>query len=298
MEFGQYELQILISLVVIMGAAFVALICDFLKGNNEQLRELVIQLSAGREEELKRPRRAEVAGTAVNREALPVREPRSAPPVRPRPAAVWQPPAVKAAPRIELAPKPRPEPIAPAVRHPKKDWSGLLAKSSVKTGPLEKKITIVRKSEDAGLPRGYHDRSTLDRLFAQQMRISGLIVSIGVSGARSGGKIGEAVIDLIQSMIRQDEFACARGEDEFILICPGERGAASQRRLNRIAQQLWDFQLRSLGTLPVVFSWGGVEVSGEAIEEAVALAAERMLETRRGRAALCPQPALKMRAAV
>ena len=51
MELGQYQLQIFVSLVVILGAAFVALICDFLKGNNEQLRELNIELRVRREEE-------------------------------------------------------------------------------------------------------------------------------------------------------------------------------------------------------------------------------------------------------
>src|SRR5271154_6553283 len=64
MELGQYQLQIFVSLVVILGAAFVALICDFLKGNNEQLRELTIELRVRREEEQKRahlltPRAAE-----------------------------------------------------------------------------------------------------------------------------------------------------------------------------------------------------------------------------------------------
>src|SRR5271168_121219 len=54
MELGQYQLQIFVSLVVILGAAFVALICDFLKGNNEQLRELTIELKVRREEEQRR----------------------------------------------------------------------------------------------------------------------------------------------------------------------------------------------------------------------------------------------------
>src|ERR1700680_3738223 len=61
MELGQYQLQIFIGLVVILGAAFVALICDFLKGNNEQLRELTIELRVRREEEQKRAQQTEMA---------------------------------------------------------------------------------------------------------------------------------------------------------------------------------------------------------------------------------------------
>ena len=54
MQFGPYQIQIFTSLVLILGAAFVALICDLLKGNNEQLRELAIELKVRREEEQKR----------------------------------------------------------------------------------------------------------------------------------------------------------------------------------------------------------------------------------------------------
>src|SRR3984885_14951008 len=54
MELGQYQMQIFLSLVVILGAALVALVCDLLKGNNEQLRELAIELKVRREEESKR----------------------------------------------------------------------------------------------------------------------------------------------------------------------------------------------------------------------------------------------------
>jgi len=71
--------------------------------------------------------------------------------------------------------------------------------------------------------------------------------------------------------------------DEYLLIFPNERGAAAQKRLSRIAQQLWDFQLDSLRTDPVKFSWGGLEVRNEPVSEAIASASERMHETRRGR---------------
>ena len=51
---GPYQLQTFVSLVVVLGAALVALICDLLKGNNEQLRELTVELKVRREEEHKR----------------------------------------------------------------------------------------------------------------------------------------------------------------------------------------------------------------------------------------------------
>ena len=47
---GAFELQIFVSLMVVLGAAFVALICDYLKGNNEQLRETNIELRVRNDE--------------------------------------------------------------------------------------------------------------------------------------------------------------------------------------------------------------------------------------------------------
>jgi hypothetical protein len=51
MDLGALELQIFVSLVVVLGSAFVALICDYLKGNNEQLRERNIELRVRTEEQ-------------------------------------------------------------------------------------------------------------------------------------------------------------------------------------------------------------------------------------------------------
>lgn len=51
MDLGSLELQIFVSLTVVLGAAFVALVCDYLKGNNEQLREHNIELRVRKEEQ-------------------------------------------------------------------------------------------------------------------------------------------------------------------------------------------------------------------------------------------------------
>lgn len=43
MEFASYQIQVFTSLAIILGAAFVILIRDVLKGDTEALRELVIE---------------------------------------------------------------------------------------------------------------------------------------------------------------------------------------------------------------------------------------------------------------
>lgn len=50
MELGALEVQIFVSLALVLGTIFAALICDFLKGNNEILRERNIELSVRQEE--------------------------------------------------------------------------------------------------------------------------------------------------------------------------------------------------------------------------------------------------------
>ena len=54
MDLGSLELQIFVSLTVVLGGALIALICDYLKGNNEQLREHNIELRVRQQEHERR----------------------------------------------------------------------------------------------------------------------------------------------------------------------------------------------------------------------------------------------------
>jgi len=382
MELGQYQLQIFVSLVVILGAAIVALICDFLKRNNEQLRELTIELKVRREEEQKRshlltpraPERGErapktekivapavapalaatnvaapnVAATnvavpnvavpkeraAVNRErkriinsdALAAMERGAA-----LAASGGHPRPAHAAPATESKPEAKPEVVVisqqvvsqQVVSQPKpsaarKDWGSLLNRNAQKpsTAPV---ITVNNdllaqvvaatnhssgQADESSLPAGFQDGFVLNKLVQSRQPVSGLVVSIGVNAARSSdGTMPPSVHGLVQSLIGPHDFAAQSGDDEFLLIYPQERGASAQRRLSQIAQQLWDFQLRSLGSFQILFSWGGVEVRSESIEEAIASASERMQETKRGRKLLtmwspAPPAATHLRQAV
>jgi hypothetical protein len=378
MELGQYQLQIFVSLVVILGAAFVALICDLLKGNNEQLREFAIELKVRREEEQKRfqmllpsaakhaaentraeksaqpaSRQVEAAAEAtqvaeakkrvaapvgavstkekkraISPDALAVMERGAQMAAAPRPRrraerpetelveAVAQAKATQR-PEIELVPavvaaSPATASIAasiiaapaaskPASNRPaaNRDWSSLL--SARKTAAVSKAASntsgalldavVAATASDASaqaaepiLPSGFQDGFVLTRLVESRQPVSGLVVSIGASASQNTvGSLPSDVRMLIQSLIGPNDFAAQSGAEEFLLIFPGERGASAQRRLSQVAQQLWDFQLRSLGSFSILFSWGGVEVRSESIDEAIASATERMEETRRGR---------------
>jgi hypothetical protein len=366
MLFGPYQIQIFTSLVLILGAAFVALICDLLKGNNEQLRELAIELKVRREEEHKRfqmlvPQTASAthavtqkAETAIRKMAAPAARSLATPEEKKRTVAPAALAAMERGAQLAAAPRPRRqverpveplvepridprvEPVEPRVepvpveavspvevispvelitevvaapaasvrvtpririkappsaQQSTRDWSSLLtARRSETAGnsPQEKPglldAVVAAQAAEPVLPAGFQDGFVLTRLVESHQPVSGLVVSIGVSAANNqDGSLAGNVRTLIQSLIGPTDFAAQSGEEEFLLIYPGERGAAAQRRLSQVAQQLWDFQLRSLGSYSIQFSWGGVEVRSESISEAIASATERMQETRRGR---------------
>jgi hypothetical protein len=202
----------------------------------------------------------------------------------------------------------------------KKDWGSLLARTAKTQQPTTQQIrsmqvTSIQKDgapvfdvcenpnamaasasanmqgETTVVPAGFHEGYILSRLVQTRQPVSGLVVSIGVNTPRnSDGSMPEPIRKLVESLIGPGDFACQSSSEEFLLIYPNERGASAQRRLSEIAQQLWDFQLRSLGSFSILFSWGGVEVRSESIDEAIASANERMHETRRGRKLLTMEP--------
>jgi hypothetical protein len=276
MEPGHFHLQLVMNVTLILTAAVVAFICDVLKRNNERLREMNIELKIRQEEEQKRwelpaPRvkeRTEAGKIAppalaapkersalgkekkrtVNSEALAVME---------RGAALAR--SVPGAPVRKTAPK--------------KDWGSLLNRNAEGV-----RIAHAPNALPPGLKTGFHN------LVESREPVSGLVVSIGVDApGKSPGDLTAAVAKLLGSLIGPNDFAGQSGKDEFLLIYPQEHGASAQRRLTQIARELWDFQLSSLGSFQIVFSWGGVEVRSESVEDAIASARERMQESKRGR---------------
>jgi hypothetical protein len=343
MELGQYHLQIFVSLVVLLGAASVALLCDYLRSHNEQLRELTIELRVRREEEkhlsrmmmtpamaaepsLQQPAavrertRMERAEQQRMEQRLEVparglagpapREARDSGRERKRPpspgalaamergarlaASLSKPPEVV---KIEDAPVVVDAPVAaiPSALVPrdgggvKKDWESLLARKSSNPVPQEAPAQV--EMNPNAVPAGFHENYVLSRLVQSRQPVSGLIVSIGVNTPRNpDGSMPEQVRKLMESLLKPGDFACQSSSEEFLLIFPNEQGAPAQRRLSEISQHLWDFQIRSMGSFSILFSWGGVEVRSESIDEAVASANERMQETRRGRKLLSMEP--------
>ena len=185
----------------------------------------------------------------------------------------------------------------------RKDWNSLLTstrrapqaasaapESNLLAAVVEATTSDLAAPLTAVLPAGLHEENILNDLLRNRQPVSGLVIAVGTNTpGKEQDAFAERVSAAIRSLLGPTDFAVRSAPDEFWLIFPNERGASAQRRLRQTAQQLWDFQLHSLGSGSVLFSWGGLEVRGEPLDEAIASARERMQETRRGRKNLLPE---------
>lgn len=151
------------------------------------------------------------------------------------------------------------------------------------------------EANESAVPAGFQEPAVLTQLLESGKPVRGLVVAISINDFQSRSEnenslgvrtLIAAVSEHLRSMLRGGDFACPSAENEFVMICPGDRDAAAQRRLSEIAESLWNFQLRSVGTTSILFSWGGIEAKGEPIADAVGSAIERLQETRRSRRTL------------
>ena len=316
MDFGPHSIQIFVSLIVVLAAAGVALVCDLLKGNNEHLRELAVELKVRHEEAERRAQIVEKRArripdlSALKPVKLAVPAPAVAEPPTEVPSEVRVPRVSTEHPQQRTArPERRKREMSPAVaavaqaaaaiaNHsndqqeepafaaalqsdspadgPRKNWDSILKKTASRPGAL-----IPFESIREAVPAGFHDASVLQRAVETGRIVSGLVVSIGTNGLSADS--AAEVSQFLKSQLMGQDFACQSGSDEYILISQGEQGAPAQRRLSAIAERLWDFQLKSIGGSGVQFSWGSFEARGERIGEAVATAIEQMQDTRHGR---------------
>jgi len=135
-------------------------------------------------------------------------------------------------------------------------------------------------------PAGMQDESALDRLLQTNKPFTGLVIALGVNQNDGRAASRDEILSVnafVRSLLRTEDFACRTANDDFLLLCPGEKGVEAKQRLNQISERLWDFQLRGIGNFSLLFSWGDVQVDGELLSEAVASALERMHQTRRAR---------------
>jgi hypothetical protein len=145
----------------------------------------------------------------------------------------------------------------------------------------------VAAEERIAVPTGFQDYSVLEAALESDALFRGTIVAVSVNnfGDRSApaGETLHEVTTFVESLMTASDFGCQSSADEFLLILPEELGAQAQRRLQYISQRLWDYQIRSVGTQTIMFSWGAAEIAGEPLQDAIAAAKDRMMQTKRNR---------------
>ncbi|MBM3814736.1 MAG: diguanylate cyclase [Acidimicrobiia bacterium] len=238
------------------------------------------------------------------------------PPAAETPAVVEEPPVVTPEPVAATQPEPQPEAVPeaepvrvrvlPIFERQQLDLTSELARVSGAEEPVAGQPAAIVEEPAAAVtpgeaepelaflsvPPGIHEASILNTLLENPALFSGVIVAIGINDFESlkeklsGGNsqtFYDSLNRMLGTILRPADFACQFQEDEIILLFPGESGSSAQRRLFQVSEKLWDYQLRSLGHLSVIFSWGGMEVRVETLAEAVASARERMYQTKRSR---------------
>jgi hypothetical protein len=373
MELIGNHLQVFISIVLILAAIAVALVCDLLKRNNEHLREVNAELRVRREEEQRRNQilmqaaQAAIAGPAGGA-ALPAPGEQRAGAAeaqaaldrgsevasrRGRQVVTSQEGPVEAQPGASMAEArmlarefmgraaarasngSADNAAGRAVRHPevvvehpagretapatsarplsRKDWNKILSGTRRPVAPAVEVVpqpagapksrlgelipfeTIQNQSTELNVPEGFHEGMMLARLLNGAKTVRGLVMVIGINDLEArreqDGELGAEALqagfaDHLRSVLQSGEFACQSALDEFLMICPDVCDGSAQQRLGEIAEALWDYQLRSVGVSPILFSWGAVEAKDEPFAVAVATASERMQETRRTRRSL------------
>lgn len=142
------------------------------------------------------------------------------------------------------------------------------------------------------IPRGIHDRAVFEDLATQSAKFDGVVFLVGVTGfehlVADHGKpavtqaVGEAT-NYFDSLLNTDGFGCWVEESAFVMILPAVSADQARQLSTHTAEGLWDYQLRSLGNLPLIFHWGSTEASSESLGVAVERAREQMLESGRAR---------------
>jgi hypothetical protein len=143
-----------------------------------------------------------------------------------------------------------------------------------------------------GIPSGIHDRQLLAELINQDAAFNGVVFFLGLLGyehliAEHGQPaVRHAVAaanEYFSSLLGGKGFGSWAEESLFVMVLPAESMDATRELNQQTAEGLWDYQLRSLGSLPIIFHWGSAEAAGEPLSLAVRSAREQMLESGRAR---------------
>ncbi len=139
---------------------------------------------------------------------------------------------------------------------------------------------------------GLHNRAVLAELLENGVKVTGVAAVVDVDnfkeindnfGHMAGDEVLLGVGGLIRGSIREQDFACRWGGDEFVIFFKNECHDAAQKRMTRIEHRLADFHLRQYGKTKISVSWGIAEALEGSLKQAVEDADNKMYQMKRRR---------------
>lgn len=139
---------------------------------------------------------------------------------------------------------------------------------------------------------GLHNRAVLSELIESGTRVTGVAAVLDVDefkeindsyGHLAGDEVLQGIGGLIRGSIREQDFACRWGGDEFVIFFKNECRQAAQKRLSQIEHRLADFHLRQCGKHNISMSWGMADVSEGSLKDALETADNKMYQMKRRR---------------
>jgi|GEM_PF-3388049 len=201
--------------------------------------------------------------------------------------------------------EPEPEYVAPLVSDeiapvPARGEHFIDLENELEAPPKVVQMPAPVQAEDSGLtsapqpqiPNGIHDRQTLAGLLEQQIEFQGVVFFLGLLGyehliAEHGQALVrqsvESANEYLESLMGDRGFGCWTEDAAFLMLLPAESGDQTRELSRRTAEALWDYQLRSLGSLPLIFHWGCANAEGDALASVIEMARDQMTESGRAR---------------
>jgi GGDEF domain-containing protein len=142
------------------------------------------------------------------------------------------------------------------------------------------------------LPAGLQTAEVYSRATRRAEPFTGAVMVIAINDyAKTVQQHGEAtvqpilddVLRFISEVAGAQAFLCRSSDDELVLLWPKERLPEPRQVFHAITEKLWDYQLRTLGGVTVIFGWGFHEAEAGSLLSAVGAAREQMTDNRRNR---------------
>jgi len=145
---------------------------------------------------------------------------------------------------------------------------------------LEREVDAVRrdslKNLDLDRLTGLLNQSALERRMESGEPFTGVVAVCDMDnfkgindqyGHMVGNEILRNVGRLLRSSVRQEDEAFRWGGDEFVILFRNQNLPVVRSRMLELRRRLSKFRVRGIGTVPLSFSWGVAEISGDSLRQ-------------------------------